>query len=399
MPRDSVGPTAAREVLAVTVLSPVAASAEQLTRMLSDCGMPFTLRTVTGGVERAGFVVEQALPQVLIVESARHSESDLLALEMILGRYPGLAIVLLSSNQSVEFLRLGMRIGLREILPLPVSRDALIEAIGRIAGRDAARPQRKARVISFVGCKGGSGATFLAANFAYALAGLSKVALVDLNIQFGDASLYISERLPATNLSDVARQIDHLDASFLQSSMLHVLPNLHVLAAPEDPEQALAVRPEHIDLILWTAAAHYDFVVVDAGRALDALSLRAMDASDTVYAVIQLSLPFVRDGKRLLRALAGLGYGKDKVKLLVNRLDRRSALTPEQVSSALKHEVARSIPNSFGPVSDSVNQGIPILKMSARDPVSRALAEMAGELIPAKADSPGWLKALVGRRA
>jgi pilus assembly protein CpaE len=354
-----------------------------------------------GGVEQVGRVADQEHPDILLIEGVRNDEEELTALERVTPRYPNMAVIMLSPNQSPEFLRHGMRIGLREILPAPVAKELLFEAVGRIRSRMAlaAAPKRKGKVLTFVGCKGGSGATFIAANVAYALAEgqAQRVAFIDLNCQFGDASLYVSERAPVTTVADVARQIHRLDAAFLAASMIEVLPNFGVLAAPEEPEQAMHIRPEHIDALLWLAATQYDVVVVDAGRSLDALSVRAMDQSEAVFPVLQLTLPFVRDAKRLLRALSGLGYGKDKIKLIVNRHEKGGQIRVDDAVEALGHPVFRTIPNSFTTVAASINQGTPIVKLAARDPVAKAVREMAVSLVESKR-SGGWLKSLLPTR-
>jgi len=92
--------------------------------------------------------------------------------------------------------------------------------------------------MSWIACKGGSGATFLASNFAYALAasGSKRVALIDLNLQFWRCRV-VSFR-PAA--ADHPGGRDQADTPSRQrpaaSSMIHVTPNCHVLAAPENLE-------------------------------------------------------------------------------------------------------------------------------------------------------------------
>lgn len=400
MHRDSVEKNVIT-CMKISIVSPNKNTMESLRTLLHGWDGSLRLTVTAGGTELAGRVADQEHPDVLIVESVRHDEEELLPLERVTTRHPSMAVVMLSPNQSPEFLRHGMRIGLREILAAPVSKDALLEAIGRIQQRIAlsSAPSRKGRILTFIGCKGGSGATFLSTNLGYALAEQEqkKVAFIDLNCQFGDASLYVSERSPASTLADVTRQVHRLDEAFLAASMIQVLPNYYVLAAPEQPEQALHIRPEQIDALLWVAASHYDVVVVDAGRVLDEVTVRAMDQSDTIFLVLQLTLPFVRDARRLLRAMGSLGYGKDKIKLLVNRNEKKGMITVEDVAQALRQEVFMSIPNSFGTVADSINQGIPILKLAPRDPVAKALREMACALVDVKKDG-GWLRGLLAGR-
>lgn len=401
MQRDAIHETMVVS-LKIAVVTPYAATVEQVRGLLERWDGPLSLTPVTGGVDQAARAAEQAQPDVLIVEGVRHDAEELALLERIAPRHPAMAIVLLSPNQSPQFLRHGMRIGLREILPLPLSGEALFETMGRISARIAAAhaPKRSGKILCFVGCKGGSGATFIAANLAYALAEGSdrRVALIDLNAQFGDAVLHVSERQPGSDLGEVARQVHRLDASLLASSMVHVLPNCHVLAAPEEPDQALHVRPEQIDALLWVAASSYDVVVVDAGRSLDQLTVRAMDKADAIYAVMQLTLPSVRNARRLLRALHGLGYGPDKVKVVVNRYEKKGEITVEDAATALRQPVFRTVPNSYGPVTASVNQGVPVAKLAPRDAVSRALRDMAADITATRKEGGGWLARVLAAR-
>jgi pilus assembly protein CpaE len=400
MHRDSVEKSMVAN-LKIAIVSPDKRTMEYLRALLHrwDGSLQFTMNP--GEVEHAGRIADQEHPDVLIIEGVRPDNEELLALERVTPRHPNMAVIMVSPNQTPEFLRHAMRIGLREILPVPVAKEALLDAVGRIQQRIALSitPEKKGKVMAFVGCKGGSGATFLATNLAYALAEQegTQVALLDLNRQFGDAALYVSDCVPTSTLADVTRQVHRLDGSFLVSSMIHVLPNYHVLAAPEEAEQALQIRPEQIDALLSVAESHYDFVVIDAGRSLDEVTVRAMDQSQAIFPVLQLTLPFVRDGKRLLHALGALGYGKDKVKLLVNRQEKKGAISLEDVAETLGREVFRTIPNCFSAVADSINQGVPILKLAPRDPVSKALREMAGALAAVKKGS-GWLRGLLPTR-
>jgi pilus assembly protein CpaE len=255
-------------------------------------------------------------------------------------------------------------------------------------------------VLCFIGCKGGSGATFLATNLAYLLAEQEekKVAFLDLNLQFGDAALYVTHRPVTTTVADVSAGSHRLDAAMLASSMMQVLPNFHLLPAPEDPAQALRVRPESIEALLAVARAEYDVVVIDAGRSLDDVTVRALDAADAVFPVLQLNLPSLRDAKRLLNALATLGYGADKVKLLVNRQAKGTVISLEDVAKTLRREPFLAVPNSFEAVGAAVDQGVPVFKLAPRDPVAKALQELAGRLVERKKEEGGWLRSVFSRR-
>ena len=57
------------------------------------------------------------------------------------------------------------------------------------------------KVLAFMPCKGGSGATFIATNLGYQLAETHSVLLIDLNLQFGDALSFVSDARPASTLA------------------------------------------------------------------------------------------------------------------------------------------------------------------------------------------------------
>jgi pilus assembly protein CpaE len=383
----------------IAVISENKAHLDDIQQILSGEGaLARNVLLFNAGMEHLGPVADQERPDLLIVDALCRGPEGLDVVEKLALRHPNMPFIMLCET---ELLLQAMRIGVRDVLPSPVPAVALQAAVGRIERKAAAgiAPPRKAKIVAFIPCKGGSGATFLAANLAYMLAaGLEKkVALLDLNLQFGDASLFVSDQVPANTMADVAGNISRLDASFLASSMVEVLPNFSVLAAPEGPERAAEVKPEHIEVLLNLARAHYDYVILDIGRSLDAVSVKALDHTDLIFLVLQETLPFIRDAKRLLHALHGLGYTREKVHLIINRYEKGGDIRLEDVERTLEMKVLNTIPNSFEAVSKSVNQGVPIMKIAKHDPVTKALREMALELEAGggEARNGGWLAHLL----
>jgi pilus assembly protein CpaE len=382
-------------VMKVAMLSYSTEHLESLRKMVSSWDGAVAITGTDGELEIAAPLAEQERPDVMVVDSRCEHPTALAVLEATTVRFPAMTVILLSPNPSAELMRDAMRIGVRELLPAPPEPHALLTALERVRQRlDLGKAPRKAgRVVSWIACKGGSGATFLASNFAYALAapGGKRVALIDLNLQFGDAALFLADQAPQATLSDVVRQIRRLDSALLASSMIHVTPDCHVLAAPENLAEAGLVKPEHLDTLLSVAASHYDYVVLDLGRSLDALSLRALDKSETIFLVIQLTLPFIRDCKRLIHALTSLGYSRDKISLVVNRHEKGGDITIQDAERVLGQKISKIVPNSYRAVAASVNQGVPLLKLVPRDPVARALTDLA-ETVETPAKTGNWLR-------
>ncbi len=352
-----------------------------------------------GDLSQAEATIDAVYPNLLIYDAAMGNQTELMAIELVSLRHPTMEIMLLTENKSPEFLTRAMQVGVREAITWPLSGRALLDAIGRIHKRSNLlnTTHNKGKVLAFISCKGGSGATFLAVNLGYILAAAQnkRVALFDLNLQFGNASLFVYDHPPTSTLADVANNMQRLDSSFLASSMVQVLPNYGILAAPESPDRASDVKPEHIDALIELAAAHYDFVILDMSRTLDAVNIRALDRTNMIFAVLQETLPFIRDAKRLLATFQSLGYERDKFHLVVNRYEKGGEIRLEDVEHTLGMRVTHTVPNSFKSVSASVNQGVPVMKIAPHDPVTKALGHIAKSLVEVPTTpKSGWFSRL-----
>lgn len=374
--------------------------AADIARLLRERSQADEVEVIPGLPQVLAAGAGAATPDVLVLEAPAVGEGDLDQLERLSHVHPRLAFIVLSEQTSPEFLIRAMRAGIREVLPLPFNSEALTAAVRRIEDKRGSQAQTHGKVLAFISCKGGSGATFLATNLAYALTTLKnkRVALIDLNLQFGDASLFVSDQKPGATIADISQQIHRLDASFLQASMLNVTPNFSILAAPEDPAHASDVKPEHVDQLMKLVRRYYDFVILDLGRSLDAVSIHALDHADTIYPVLQTTLPYIRDGKRLLGVFRSLDYRKDKVQIIVNRHEKNGDIKLRDVETAFGVTDIRTIPNHYDAAAASVNQGVPVLKLAKSSPISKALQEYAQALCPEEAGaSSGWLSRVLKR--
>jgi pilus assembly protein CpaE len=107
----------------------------------------------------------------------------------------------------------------------------------------------------------------------------------------------------------VAQQIHRLDPSFLCLEHAQHHAQLRRAGGADRPRPP-TTKPEHIDAIPQLARRQYDFVVLDVGRSLDAVSIRALDHADMIFPVLQTTLPYIRDSKRLLNVFRSLEYGR-----------------------------------------------------------------------------------------
>ena len=105
----------------------------------------------------------------MLVDGICCDTHELEHVEHVTTHHPSIAVILLCSTHTPEFLINSMRAGVREVLPSPVTAPALEAAVGRVAAKLKRAPARKAgKILAFMPCKGGAGATFLATNLGLA---------------------------------------------------------------------------------------------------------------------------------------------------------------------------------------------------------------------------------------
>ena len=359
----------------------------------------FEVASIVHALRDVNVIVNGTRPDLVLVETT--TPQDFLALEALANAHPEIDYVLVGNELSPEFLLRAMRAGVREVLPAPTTPEAVLASLRRLLRKHAPAagvPLARGEVLALVSCKGGSGATFVAANLAHLLAagGRRRVALIDMNLQFGDAALFVSSETPVSNVADVARNIERLDADLLRASMAEVAPGLWVLAAPDDPAHAADVTPQHVRQIVELAREMFDFVIIDAGRSLSSVTLQALDLADRVYAVLQLTLPFIRDGKRLRDVFRSLDYPARKIHWLVNRHQKDNQFSVEDLKRTLEIDQVICLPNHYEAVASAVNQGVPVERIAPNSTIARSLRELTESIAPPTATKSrsGWLTGL-----
>lgn len=349
---------------------------------------------IDGGKSKMRVIAEQEQPDLMIVDGMCCDPHELVQVEYVTTHHPKISVILLCATLTPEFLISAMRAGVREVLPSPVTTDALEAAVNRIATKlTGGHGKRAGKILAFIPCKGGSGATFLATNLAYQLAETKSVLLVDLNLQFGDALSFVHDGKPASTLADVAHGISRLDASFLAASTVKITPSYSILAAPEDLSKAMEIKPEHIDAILSLALTQYDFVLLDISRSLDALTIKALDRAYRIFPVLQAGVPSLRNAHKLLAAFKSLGYPADKIEFVVNRFEKSNDINLDDIQRTLGTPNLRTVPNSYKEVSTSINHGNALAEDGRSSALTKSLAEFAVSLSPKTEES----RSLLGR--
>ncbi len=240
-------------------------------------------------------------------------------------------------------------------------------------------------VIALFSCKGGVGTTFLTTQLGcfLALRWQLKVLVIDGVHPFGDASLMLSQNEPKATLGDLLRHPERFDDALLESTLLWPQPRLGVLAAPDNPLQDAALIPDGCLAILEAARAHFDCILVDCGRAMDARMMALLRAADRLLPVLQSTLPMVRDGRRLLSAVIAQGIDPTHILPVLNRVSAASVPQPKTMDRALGAHVEHQIPEDAVLVRNCIEGAHALWHQAPFHPISQSLITLARALVPA----------------
>lgn len=382
----SADDTRARQMLAL------AQQAETRRQPQLVCVDPAKALGMPGLVHVTDFLVLQA------------DEFDMDVFERLRQRFPepgDVPCILVTPQPSAELLMRAMRMGVRSVLRWPLDPREFNQELARLDTRAQADAPAQARTFAFTSCKGGSGTTLTAANFAYAVATQrgKRVLLVDLDQQFGDTAFVVTDKTPPATMGDICRQIDRLDAALLDACVTHAHPNLDVIAGAGDPIKAADVKATHLERILDLARPAYDVLVFDLGQAINPASIMVLDHCDTIHAVVHLTMPYLRAGRHMMEIFHSLGYAPERMRVVLNQFEKQAAITIRTMEETLGAPIAYTLPADAKTAREAANQGVPISQIAPASALSRAFAQMVDTTFPAAPKKEeGLLARLLGHR-
>ncbi len=398
-----------QEKITVVVVDDIAESREMILRMLQFEPSIEVIGTARSGIE-AIEQAQQLKPDVMVMDINMPDMDGIAATEAIRKKVPFIQVVILSVQNDPNYMRRAMLAGARDFLSKPPLIDDLTTAVRR-AGDLAFEEKTKYTVAPFqtngaqttipVGMvlpnlpsgkiivvyspKGGVGSTTIATNLATVLnTNDNKVVLVDTNLLFGDVAVFLNENTRNTFL-ELLEHSEELDPEIIEDVMaVNQKTGIHIMTAPKQPELNDAGKGESITRILTYMRQLYGYIIVDTSTYLTDLVQSCLDIADLIILITTQDIPAIKNVHQFLSLADASGIGRDRILFVMNRYDRRVAITPERIGDTLKQPIQVTIPYEDRIISNSVNRGIPFVlenKNLLSTKAIHALADLAKERV------------------
>ncbi len=333
---------------------------------------------------------------VVIIEADPDDEQETEAIRDLLSQRSGKTVflALTESDISITKARKLRSVGIDEVLPLSIDGEELKSVVDeKIGERRAAQPALPSgvsalgHVIPVAQSRGGIGATTVAVNLACALAGkpsgfhkqkdANRVALLDFDIQFGNANVFLDLEDNGGFLQLIEAAEDP-DERFVLSTLQHHPLDVDVLSAPVPLVPLQSMRHDLIEGMLSVLRARYDYIIVDMPRAVVDWIEPILKQATQLLLVMDTSVPSVRQSRRLIDL-----YREENVALPVEMVvnkEQRPLFKSEHIREAekvLETKLAHWVPENAKLARGAADLGRPVVDFKPKSDMGKALGRLA----------------------
>ena len=303
---------------------------------------------------------------LLVIEVDPSDRVSMRRIAQVRNARPGLPLVVALHDANVSAVRTLVRQGVNDVATIPFDLEELSSQLLDLAAQvrnDATAQLPLSPLVSVVRSTGGSGATTVVTHLAAALAAHSGrpngACLIDLDIQFGNvgASLGKSAKTTVIDLLDAG---DRLDAEFFASAAVDSGRGFDIVVAPKPITPLETVDIDQLIHLLSIARRAYGSVLVDLPANWTNWTLSTALASTDLVLVTDLTIPGLRQAKRRLELFDAVGVPRERVRIVVNRVEKRlfKTIGVDEVRATLGQSVFATLAAEPGVLGSAQDQGL-----------------------------------------
>src|SRR5271165_6917275 len=366
---------------------------EQAQSCLSD--LPFRIiveHQDIGDVSNFLDRLERMRPDVVLIDISGWREPLEGLVASIRGAIGDPMIIALNNSAESDAILASMRAGINEYLYPPL-RDPLRRALEK---RSAERSRRRdsgakagGKSFAFLSAKGGCGATTLVTHVAAELGRQNqKVLLADLDLDSGMVG-FITKTKSVYSILDAVNNLHRLDIHYWKALVSNGIPGVEIVASPLALASKQQPKDDQVRQVLAFARPHYDWTLVDLGRSLSRMAMAALEEVDEACLVTTLEVPALHQSKQIIQTLLDSGYGKHKIRLILNRAPKRLDITPAELEKMLGVPIFAMVPNDYPELYETYAEG---RMLNRNSDLGRQIAKLAIKLAALEIDEKSGRK-------
>jgi len=324
-------------------------------------------------------ILDVMMPGIDGVEVCRRLRAD--------PRTQDIPIIMFTAKSQVEDKVIGFEAGADEYLTKPIHPAELIMRVEALLTRTArlgarAKDALRAKMIGFLGCKGGVGTTTVATNVAVALAAGPAEGKSVMLAELRSSSTSMALQLGLEGHRGLAALLERksglkadavIDQMERHSSGLRVLGGTYI---PQAGHAGLDVKTGEV--ILKALGQATDYLLLDMGMGLNELNQMALRLLRYVFVVTEPHKVAIRMASALLTSLDSLDVGRQNVGvILVHKAPSATTITKVAVEEELRREVVGTLSPAPEQAFQAAEVGVPMVLVQPASLVAQQVRQLA----------------------
>ena len=325
--------------------------------------------------------LERMRPDVVLVDISQWREPREGLVASVRNAVGDPMIIALHIAADADTILASLRAGINEFLYPPLQ-EPLRKSLEKRSLERSRRPgttKGAGKSYGFLSAKGGCGATTLVCHVAAELGRQNqKVLLMDLDLDAGLIG-FITKTKSVYSIVDAVNNLHRLDIHYWKALVSNGIPGVEIVASPLALGTKQQLKDEQIRHVLGFARPNYDWTLVDLGRSLSRLGMASLEEIDEACLVTTLEVPALHQSKQIIQTLLDTGYGKHRLKLILNRSPKRLDITPGELEKMLGVPIYAMVPNDYPELYEAYAEGRMLTRTSELGKnITRLALKLAG---------------------
>jgi pilus assembly protein CpaE len=188
---------------------------------------------------------------------------------------------------------------------------------------------------------------------------------------------FITKTKAVYSILDAVNNLHRLDISYWKALVSNGIPGVEIVSSPMALASKNQPKDEQIRQVLSFAKPHYDWTVVDLGRSLSRIGMAAMEEIDEACLVTTLEVPALHQSKQIIQTLLDSGYGKQRIRLILNRSPKRLDITLNELEKMLGVSIFAMVQNDYPELYETYAEG---RMLNRNSELGKQMAKLAQKL-------------------